>query len=223
MISKLKSALPTAIILLVGAAIAAATPAAQVLPGRSVGSVPASGVAPESGFGAQVVVPGLAPHFERPAARAPGSPPASVGWSQCPSAFAGPSGALFRCQPCPVIAANPVGACPLVRPRPTPGHPVIWFCPTPPVAFRFSPTAPIQLRASVCGVGFHNDELVTVIATGSRGSLAWPVRATPAGAIVTALPLTLCRLAPLIVTAVGAQSDRSNALALPPIACVPAV
>jgi hypothetical protein len=223
MISKLKFALATAIILLIGAAAAAAAPAAQVSPGRSVGSVQASGVAPETRSGTRALVPGLAPPFERPGRPDAGHPATERRVVTCPSAVAGPSGALFGCQPCSVIAANPVGACPPVRPRATPGHPVIWFCPTPPVAFRFSPSAPIQLHGSVCGVGFHPDELVTVIAIGSRGSLAWPVRATPDGALVTALPLTLCRLAPLTLTAVGAQGDRSNALALAAIACVPAV
>ncbi len=211
MISKFKFALPTAIILLVGGATAAAILVAQVSPGRTVGLVPASGMATETRTRSQLAAP------------TPATPPPSAGWSRCPPTVAGPSGALIGCQPCPVIVANPIGACPSGRPRPTPGHPVIWFCPTPPVAFRLSPTAPIQLRGSVCGVGFQPDELVSVIAIGSRGSLAWQVRATPAGALVTALPLTLCRLAPLTLTAVGAQGDRSNELAVTAIACVPAV
>jgi len=211
MISKFKFGLATAIILLVGGATAAAILVAQVPPGRSVGSIQASGVATETRNRTQAAAP------------TPAAPPPSAEWSRCPPTVAGPSGALLGCQPCPVIAANPIGACPSVRPRPTPGQPVIWFCPTPPVAFRLSPTAPIQLRGSVCGVGFQPDELVSVIAIGSRGSLAWLVRATPAGDFVTALPLTLCRLAPLTLTAVGAQGDRSNALAVTAIACVPAV
>jgi len=211
MISKFKFGLATAIILLVGGATAAAILVAQVPPGRSVGSIQASGVATETRNRTQAAAP------------TPAAPPPSAEWSRCPPTVAGPSGALLGCQPCPVIAANPIGACPSVRPRPTPGQPVIWFCPTPPVAFRLFPTAPIQLRGSVCGVGFQPDELVSVIAIGSRGSLAWLVRATPAGDFVTALPLTLCRLAPLTLTAVGAQGDRSNALAVTAIACVPAV
>jgi len=211
MMSKFKFTLTTAIILLIGGATAAAILLDQVSPGRSVGSVQASGVATETRNRTQAAAP------------TPATPPPSAGWSRCPPTIAGPCGALIGCQPCPVIVANPIGACPSGRTRPTPGHPVIWFCPTPPVAFRLSPTAPIQLRGSVCGVGFQPYELVSVIAIGSRGSLAWQVRATPAGALVTALPLTLCRLAPLTLTAVGAKGDRSNELAITAIACVPAV
>jgi hypothetical protein len=124
--------------------------------------------------------------------------------------------------PCPWIdaaATQVVIPCPLPPAPPVLGQPAIWWCPTPLIREPAPGTVPSR-GALLCGRGFHASELVTVTLTSVRGVQSWVVTASPTGSIATPLGPMLCRLAPASVTAVGAQGDRSNSLALPGPACL---
>jgi hypothetical protein len=119
---------------------------------------------------------------------------------------------------CPPITANPVG-CPGPLPpqpiSPQTGHARILLCAEPIV-----PGAPpITLGATVCGAGFHPEELVTITTSGRMGRTSWQVTARSDGTFRSVLPPAACRLMPAYVIARGNHGSVSNAVLLTYAAC----
>jgi hypothetical protein len=62
--------------------------------------------------------------------------------------------------------------------------------------------------------------MITLTASGSRGSVSWTARADAAGSFRATLPPALCRLVPFSLVATGNSGDRSNTLTISSGRCV---
>jgi hypothetical protein len=174
-------------------------------------------LAPQPGQQAAVPIP---PPVIRPCLLRGNGLPINQCW--CPPPYVESPSRIPCSPPCtPVGAAGPqlVIPCPPVPPPPAPGQPAIWLCPSPLILQPAPGTGPSR-GTLLCGRGFHPNELVTVTATSARGVVSWSATANPTGSLVTSLWAPLCRLAPVTLTAVGAQGDRSNSLVVPGPACL---
>ncbi|HYM50539.1 MAG TPA: hypothetical protein VET65_08180 [Candidatus Limnocylindrales bacterium] len=173
---------------------ALAAPAAHVPQWAAVVGQPSRGATSAgTSHGGELVIP-------PPARPAPAPSTPSIGFPNCPPVTANPLG----CRPVPPL------------PVPPPREPHIALC-----VGSLPPSGPTRLASPpwICGSGFRALEMVQLVATGRRGSLAWQVRATPAGGLLTPVPAGLCRLAPLWVVARTPGGAFSNVLAMPVLRC----
>ena len=115
---------------------------------------------------------------------------------------------------------------PLIR---CPGPPIPVVPPTSSARISFCAGFPITLKSgplpvmqpAICGSGFGVYEVVTITLTSPRGSTSWSVMAGARGTFDSALPSSICRMAPAQLVARGNRGHVSNALSLSALFCRP--
>jgi hypothetical protein len=158
-----------------------------------------------------------------PTTAAPRSPLGSAASRALRPCLARPAQFGVGCGPCPPVLAAPL---PLLRCPAPPNPPVpptgaarISFCAGLPITLKTGPVPFMQL--AVCGTGFASYEVVTITLTSTRGTTSWSTIAGARGTFDSALPSSICGLAPAQLVARGNKGHVSNTLSLSPIFCRP--
>jgi len=124
---------------------------------------------------------------------------------------------------CPPITANPIKANPVGCPGPLPPQPIVpqagqarvLLCMQPMVAG----VPPTTVGATVCGVNFRPEEMVTITVSGRTGRTSWQVVTGRDGSFRSSLPPAACRLMPAYLSARGNRGSVSNAIPLTMASC----
>lgn len=153
----------------------------------------------------------------------PGSQPGSGASAALRPCLARPAQAGVACAPCPPALAAPV---PLLR-CPAPPNTVvpptsaarISFCAGFPITLKAGPA--LFMQPAICGSGFAVYEVVTITLTSPRGTMSWSTMTGARGTFDSAVPSSICRLAPAQLVARGNRGHVSNALSISPMFCRP--
>ena len=129
----------------------------------------------------------------------------------------------IACAPCPPALAAPV---PLLR---CPAPPSTVVPPTSSARISFCAGLPITLKTgplpfgqpAICGTGFAANEVVTITLTSPRGTTSWSTLTGARGTFDSALPSSICLMAPAQLVARGNKGHVSNVLSLSPMFCRP--